>query len=391
MAQCDKSIEEDQKNNSAQMSNHEQLLSIVSEEQVTLEAKVRYGEKKEICFVFTHAYGPLGGSFDHPIICRLYNYFAHQGYMAVKFNFRGVGNSTGKTSYTGSGEKQDLKAVLNFVKCKSDLSPSHFVLVGYSYGCIPIGAVCAEIPNCIGLIAISYPASVSWALTLWNSRKFANALGSISDDLPILFIMGDHDNFTTVAVLEKFVKSVSKTATINIVSDTDHYWVGREENLLGFIRQWMYKSLDLKPYLKDKFTKKSSESLASRHISSNTTLSSRSSLPAPEPSKRRESPEKRHSIDSQYYSKCQEGIEIIEKLQLHELIKTQDRPQSMSELERIRNTKNTASDSALTLNLLERPTRPPPPIPVSRAESLDRPKKTGTSNHAPRISSEPNI
>lgn len=218
------------------MSNHELEFTIASEEHVALETKIKYGDKKEICFVFTHAYGPLGGSFDHPIICRLYNYFAHQGYMTVKFNFRGkiiekimkgVGNSTGKTSFTGSGEKQDLKAILNFVKSKSDLSPSYFVLVGYSYGCIPIGALCSEIPECIGLIAISYPAGVSWALTLWNSRKFANAMGSISNDIPILFIMvillysikGDQDNFTTVPVLEKFVKSVSKTADINIIAD----------------------------------------------------------------------------------------------------------------------------------------------------------------------------
>jgi alpha/beta superfamily hydrolase len=70
----------------------EVLLSIASEEQVTLETKIRYGDKKDICFVFTHAYGPLGGSFDHPVTCCLYNYFAHQGYMTVKFNFRGTCN-----------------------------------------------------------------------------------------------------------------------------------------------------------------------------------------------------------------------------------------------------------------------------------------------------------
>ena len=104
----------------------------------------------------------------------------------------GVGNSTGKTSYTGSGEKQDLESVVNYVKRKSDLAPSHFILIGYSYGCIPIGALCADIPECIGLIAISYPAGVSWALTLWNSKKFAQAIGSISDKIPMLFIMVDY-------------------------------------------------------------------------------------------------------------------------------------------------------------------------------------------------------
>jgi alpha/beta superfamily hydrolase len=70
----------------------ELLVSIVSEAQVSLETKIKYGDKKEICFIFTHAYGPLGGSFDHPVICYLFNYFAHHGYMTVKFNFRGKYN-----------------------------------------------------------------------------------------------------------------------------------------------------------------------------------------------------------------------------------------------------------------------------------------------------------
>ena len=71
------------------MSENEFLFSIASGDNVTLETKVKYGDKKEICFLFAHAYGPLGGSFDHPIICCIYNYYAHQGYMTVKFNFRG--------------------------------------------------------------------------------------------------------------------------------------------------------------------------------------------------------------------------------------------------------------------------------------------------------------
>ncbi len=79
--------------------------------------------------------------------------------------------------------------MINFVKKMTELSPKHFILVGYSYGCIPIGSYASELPECIGVIAISYPAGVSWALTLWNSRKMANAMSSISDKIPILFIM----------------------------------------------------------------------------------------------------------------------------------------------------------------------------------------------------------
>lgn len=128
--------------------------------------------------------------------------------------------------------------------------------------------------------------------------------------------------------------------------------------------------------------------------SSRATLSSRSSLPAPESSRIKKIQEKRHSLDSQNYSKCQEGIESIEKLCLHELM-AEERPQSLDTLEKVKKehheSKNTASDSALTLKPLERPSRPPPSIPVSRAESLEKPKRSIPAIPVPRTSSEPHL
>jgi hypothetical protein len=109
------------------------------------------------------------------------------------------------------------------------------------------------------------------------------------------------------------------------------------------------------------------------------------SLPPSEPNKESKSPVKRHSYDCKNYSKCQEAIDAIEKLRLHELIDADDKPKSCEVLTNDPFTsKNAAPDSTLTLSsavsvsvnalkIRERPKRPPPAIP------------------APRIASEPNL
>ena len=112
------------------------------------------------------------------------------------------------------------------------------------------------------------------------------------------------------------------------------------------------------------------------------------SIPLSEPSKITKTPIKRHSYDCQNYSKCQESIDAIEKLRLHEfLIGAEERTQSLDALKKdtfTMTSKNAAldslstlkpdiSESTNTLKFLERPKRPPPAIPT------------------PKIASEPNL
>ena len=60
---------------------------------------------------------------------------------------------------------------------------------------------------------------------------------------------GDQDNFTTVQVLEKFVKSVSSASSINIVGVMVYFikinFIG---SFLGWARRefaWSYKTMDV--------------------------------------------------------------------------------------------------------------------------------------------------
>ncbi|RKO92789.1 Alpha/Beta hydrolase protein, partial [Blyttiomyces helicus] len=68
-----------------------------------------------------HPYGPLGGNMDNNVVAALFRNFASKGFMVIRFNFRGVGNSTGKTSWRGQGEVDDVLTVVRYARERVNL------------------------------------------------------------------------------------------------------------------------------------------------------------------------------------------------------------------------------------------------------------------------------
>ncbi|KAI8613761.1 Alpha/Beta hydrolase protein [Chytriomyces sp. MP71] len=189
--------------------NPEQLVFIPSSDGVSLEARIRIPvassiARKDICLIISHPYGRLGGNLQNNVVDAISLGFAKE-FMTVRFNFRGVGQSTGRGSFTGSGEVDDVLSVAKYVKERVDLRPKYFLLCGYSYGSIPVCTVSSELDGCIGeisvcfhihlmkasgVISISFPASVMWLLTMGNSSKYIHALRSCPLTTPKLFITG---------------------------------------------------------------------------------------------------------------------------------------------------------------------------------------------------------
>ena len=173
----------------------EECVLVKSSDGIALETRLLKGQHprySQTAVILTHPYGPLGGNLDNNVVYSLFQLFASLGFTTARFNFRGVGHSTGRTSFQGLGEIDDLLSVYKFIKTRSDLKPKHVLLVGYSYGSITAGAASVEIPDLCGFIAISYPSGVSWALTLWNGRKYLECLRCLaSPAIPKLLIMGE--------------------------------------------------------------------------------------------------------------------------------------------------------------------------------------------------------
>ncbi|KAH6562042.1 hypothetical protein BASA50_009824 [Batrachochytrium salamandrivorans] len=221
-------------------------IDIPSTGDAVLKGRLFVGDKhKSICVVLAHPYGPLGGDMNNNIVEVLFSYFASLGYTTLRFNFRGVNGSTGRSTFRGFGEVDDVVAVSQFVlsgqHCKPP--PTQIIMCGYSYGSIATGAAACKVPQTIATISISYPVGVLWALTLGHQRKHISGLQSLPATVLKYFIIGGKDNFTSEAAFMQFTTDMPNPKTVVVVPDIDHFWSGTEASLIGYVSQWVTRCL----------------------------------------------------------------------------------------------------------------------------------------------------
>nr|KAJ3419277.1 hypothetical protein HK105_007170 [Polyrhizophydium stewartii] len=189
----------------------------------------------------------LGGDLNNGVVHALFSNFASMGYSTIRFNFRGVGLSTGRTTFRGIGEIDDVVAVYKYVTTQASALASKVILCGYSYGSVATCAAACELPLVVGLISISYPAGVLWALTLGNQRKHLAGLHSTPASVLKMFISGAKDNFTSESAFTKFADGVTGPKTVVVVPEADHFWAGIEKGLAAHINQWFVR--EMRPHL----------------------------------------------------------------------------------------------------------------------------------------------
>ena len=85
------------------------------------------GEARGVAVV-AHPHPLFGGSLGNKVVQTLARAFVQQGWRAVRFNFRGVGQSTGEHD-AGRGELADLLAVV-----QSQAAQGPLCLAGFSFG-----------------------------------------------------------------------------------------------------------------------------------------------------------------------------------------------------------------------------------------------------------------
>jgi alpha/beta superfamily hydrolase len=83
--------------------------------------------------VVAHPHPQMGGTMDNKIVHTLVRAFASQGWVAVRFNFRGVGASEGAWD-DGRGEVDDMLAVVAHFRTDPQWRSLPLALAGFSFG-----------------------------------------------------------------------------------------------------------------------------------------------------------------------------------------------------------------------------------------------------------------
>lgn len=163
-------------------------------------------------------------------------YQAQQVEEAAQFLLTGSISSNISSSSSNSGDNDDSpKAQQQPPKAR----PTKILLVGYSYGSLLAASASSNINEVVGVVSIAPPWSVKHWLLLFNSGHHLRQAQS-KEDLPRLFLIGDHDNFTTEQVFLNTVESFPKSSTTGaVLKNADHFFHRRETDVMNVMSEWL--------------------------------------------------------------------------------------------------------------------------------------------------------
>lgn len=192
-----------------------------------LEAQVSSGnENIDLGLVICHPHPQFGGTMTNNVTGKIFHHFSAMGNLCIRFNFRGVGSSSGTYS-NGVGERQDVKEACLFI-LNSFPHISRIVIIGYSFGAAIGSSIVDDISEICGFVAISYPFTF-----IPNFIKYSYSIK------PKLFIMGDRDDFTPIASFKLEYNKYPTPKNQLILEGIDHFWNNKEHFVISEIEKWI--------------------------------------------------------------------------------------------------------------------------------------------------------
>jgi alpha/beta superfamily hydrolase len=175
---------------------------------------------------------PLGGGTMHnKVVFRAAAGLVDAGLTTLRFNFRGVGSSTG-THNEIEGGMEDVRDALDYMA--AEYPGQDLTLAGFSFGSRTGMAVGKDDDRVKRLISIGTPV---------DKYMDYDVLAGLAK--PILFVHGDRDEFGTVENLKKLVNEVSKTTETQlvIINNCGHFFDEHLNELRETIKNWVLKNL----------------------------------------------------------------------------------------------------------------------------------------------------
>jgi hypothetical protein len=156
----------------------------------------------------------MGGSMHNNVVETLREVYSAENYSTLRFNFRGVGGSTGFYD-EGRGEKEDIYAACEYLK---KMGMTKLFLAGYSFGAW-VGSKVLEESNSPFVSSIFVSPPVDYFNFNWDN---------LTDKINFI-ICGDHDEFCTINILKRAVQKIN--SPLEIIRGADHFYMGKEKEL----------------------------------------------------------------------------------------------------------------------------------------------------------------
>jgi len=156
-------------------------------------------------------------------------YRAAQAFLAVglrtlRFNFRGVGCSTG-TFDEGLGEEEDVRAALDWLEM-GGIREKPMVVGGLSFGSMVGMAVGVRDSRVKALVGMGLPINVYDYSYLAQAAK------------PVLIVQGEEDEFGSAAEVTEVLSSLGDHITVVGIPASGHLFEGRFELMQAVVREF---------------------------------------------------------------------------------------------------------------------------------------------------------
>jgi alpha/beta superfamily hydrolase len=188
----------------------------------SLEARICIPDGARAGVVVCHPHPLYGGDMDSAVVVGAVEACAGLNLATLRFNFRGVGRSTGAHD-EGRGEQDDARAALAEI-ARHLPAGAAVALAGYSFGAAVAAAVALNAPLA-GLALIAPPLRV---MPLASAPAVRG---------PVLIVVGADDQYCPPSALEP-VRAALPAAKITVIDGADHFFVGALDALGAAVGGW---------------------------------------------------------------------------------------------------------------------------------------------------------
>lgn len=166
--------------------------------------------------VVCHPHPAHGGTMHNKVVFRIGQALGDLGFPALRFNFRGVGRSSGFYDQ-GNGEREDVLAAIEEIVRRYPRVP--ICLAGFSFGTwvgLPIGCADSRVHQLLG---VGVPTTLLTSDALASCHK------------PKLIVQGELDQYGPQSSFVPWYEALPEPKSLAVVPNADHFFAGHEREL----------------------------------------------------------------------------------------------------------------------------------------------------------------
>ncbi|HYP01865.1 MAG TPA: alpha/beta family hydrolase [Pyrinomonadaceae bacterium] len=176
-----------------------------------------------------HPHPLHGGTMHNKVVFRAARALNDAGVVALRINFRGVGQTTGTHDYA-RGEQADAHLALDYLVERYPALP--LLVAGFSFGARVGLEVGTRDERVRALIGIGTPVSIA---ERGYDFSFLNDCRK-----PLLLVHGDRDEFGDIGKLRTLAARIPPQAhaRVEVIPNAGHFFEGQLDEMSRAIREW---------------------------------------------------------------------------------------------------------------------------------------------------------